>query len=309
MADGPASPTRRSRTSPTAKLPPALSSPTDRSPVDDRIERAIKRVLKYESGTPEYAEGASKVYDMTMRPLKDRVTLDQKFSLSWPGGFYIPSDADQRNWPWIGTPNRYALEWVNAPISWGTAHKSDGSLFALASSPTAGHAIHGSVDAGVGALYTAKHSLSRLRVKPELRFTGRHQWSVAADTVVWVQTRVTGTLYVGGFVANAASREWEAIPNHTWGRHLVFDQSHSGSGGGSVITVPFDRSGDQAASEVLIQGGRTYLLSVVAQVSIDVRTTDSAGRSVEVRNGRFDTFGSLSGLVPEIWVEETVFIP
>lgn len=310
MAQERSSPTARSRVSRRAVLPPALPSPIDRLPADDRIASAIKRTLKYPSESPEYGKEAAKVRDLTLRPLSDRIDLDQKFSLAWPAGFYVPSDADRTNWPYIGgTPNRYGQDWVNGSIGTGSAHKGDGSLFALASSPTTGHTIHGSVDAGVGAVYTAKHSLSRLSVQPELRLTGRHQWSVNADPVVWIQTRVTGTLFVGAWVANAASGAWEEIPNLLWGRHLVFDQSDFGSGASAMVTVPFNRTGTQAATDVLVQGGRNYLLAVVAQVALEVTTTDSAGRPVEVGNGTFDTFGSLAGLVPEIWVDETVFIP
>lgn len=248
--------------------------------------------------------------DLTLRPLSDRISLDQKLTLSWPAAFYVPAHADRKNWPYIaGTPNRYGLDWVNGSTGTGTAHKGDGSLFALASSPTTGHTVHGSVDAGIGAVYAAKHGLSRLRTQPEVRFTGRHQSAVNADPVVWIQTRVTGTLFVGAWVANAASGAWEEIPNLLWGRHVVFDQSNFGSGASAMVTVPFNPTGSQAACDVLVQGGRNYLLSVVAKVAIDVTTTDSAGRPVEVRNGTFDTFGSLAGIVPEIWVDETVFIP
>lgn len=310
MALDRSTPKSRSRATQQFAQPPALAAPIDRIAGEDRVSAAIKRVLKYPSDSPDYGKEAAKLRDLTLRPLKDRISVDQTWSLAWPAGLYVPADADRKNWPFVGgEPKRYALDWVIAPISWGTANKGDGSLFAVASSPTAGNAIHGSVDAGIGAIYTAKHSLSRLRVQPELRFTGRHQWSVNADPVVWIQTRVTGTLFVGAWVANAASGAWEEIPNLLWGRHVVFDQSNFGSGGGSLITVPFNRSGSQAASDVLVQGGRTYLLAVVAQVAIDVQTTDSGGRPVEVRNGRFDTFGSLAGIVPEIWVDETVFIP
>jgi hypothetical protein len=34
----------------------------------------------------------------------------------------------------------------------------------------------------------------------------------------------------------------------------------------------------------------------------------SAGRPVGVSDGRFDTFGSLVGLVPEVWFDKTVYI-
>lgn len=51
-----------------------------------------------------------------------------------------------------------------------------------------------------------------------------------------------------------------------------------------MITVPFSRSGSQAAGDVLAQRGRTYLLSVVAQVGIDVQTTDSLEVQRKVRH-------------------------
>ncbi|MBA2585091.1 MAG: hypothetical protein H0U99_01230 [Chthoniobacterales bacterium] len=176
-------------------------------------------------------------------------------------------------------------------------------------SPTVKGAIDGAAEAGLGILFTPKHTLSRVRVEPDLAFTGRHKWGADADPVVSVSTRVIGTIFVGGFELNPVTGGFEPIPNFIWRRHLIFDVSNNGQGAGAIVlTPPFQVSGAQVAADVLVQAGHTYLLSIVAQVALRITTTDSAGRPVQVKNGNFDTWGSLAGFVREIWLEETVYI-
>lgn len=175
-------------------------------------------------------------------------------------------------------------------------------MFALASSPTVRGAIDGKVEASVGGVYTAGPATTKLRVESVLDFTGRHRWWVDADPVVWVQTRVTGTLLVGAFVANP-SGGWEAIPGFTFRPLTVFDDAQFGQGGGMVYNVPFKRTGAEAFVDIPVVGGKNYLVLVVAQVALRILTTNSHGQPVQVRNGNFDTWGSLAGVVPEIWIE------
>jgi hypothetical protein len=209
----------------------------------------------------------------------------------------------------VPATNRYGVDWTNASAGWGVANKADGSLFAVASAPTAKGAIDGTVEAGVGFTFTPKHTLSRVRIQPDLNFIGRHEWSVDVDPVVWVRTQVIGTIFVGGFLWNPATRTYEPIPNFTWHRHVVFNQTNQGSGASALSTIAFNLPGAAAAADVLVQSGRMYLLAVVAQVALRVTTDNAAGRHVDVHNGNFNTWGSLAGKVPQIWLDETVYIP
>ena len=289
---------------------PALDSPLRvNAAADRRILTAAGKVMDGErSSAKSFLDLEIKEIHALYSTLFD---FKPKYQL-WPRHLYVPSGDDFRlHWPYGPPPagNLYGIDWTIAPIGGASASHVDGSLFAFAGSPTVSGAIEGKAEAGVGFLYTATHTLSRIRVEPSLVFTGRHAWSTEADPVVVVTTRVVGTLYVGAFEQNPVTGQFESIPNVPWRAHRVFDVANSGQGASAMVSVPFNLSGQAASGEVLVQLGHTYLIAVVAQTALTVRTTDSSGRPVRVRNGHFDTWGSLAGVVREVWLKETVFLP
>lgn len=290
--------------------PPCLPSPLEPTAESEEIASAVRLMLTHPIDSPAHAEAADRYKLLTLRPLIGSIYVHKPpiFLSQWPTGLYIPAAADPRAfWPG-GDPQRYARDWVDAPIGWGQASKDDGSLLAFAAGGSVRGALAGAVSAGVGVLFKATHTLSRLRLKPALTATGRHQWSAEADPVVWVNSRVSGSVLIGAFQANPVTGAWEPILNFTWRRHVVFDESNFGQGAGALINVPFGLDTDAVSGEVLVEGGRLYLLCVIAQAAINVTTEDSAGRPVRVTNGRFNTFGSLSGVLSELSVDEVVHI-
>jgi len=297
---------RRNRRAQVADLP----SPLTLTAADRRVAGAVQKIMKERSGSRPFLDGVGKLRDLELRPIRSIIDVYRDVRISWPPFLFIPSEADYKlHWPFKPPDtNRYALDWTSTPIGVAHASRKDGSLFAWTPSPTVKGAIDGKAEAGLGVLFTPTHTLSRVRVEPELIFTGRHAWSVDVDPVVWVNTRVIASIYVGGYLKNPVTGGFESMPNVPWRRHLVFDQANTGSGASAMVTVPFNLTGQAASAEVLVESGRTYLLAVVAQLVLRIQTTNSSGQPVTVRNGNFDTWGSLAGIVREIWLDETVFI-
>jgi len=239
-----------------------------------------------------------------------RSRSDRVFDLNWPPGLYIPTGANPADYWGTATPpaaNRYALSWTNG-IGFATASAVDGSLHAVASSPTVQGAINGTAEAALGVIYTPKHTLVRLRIEPDLNFTGLFQWDVLADPVVWIRTRVIGSVLVGAYQSNPATGGWERILNFTWRRHVLFDDAHVGSGMYAVMSAPLQTAGASAGISFNADAGRSYLLSVVAQVGLKIETSNSRGQPVNVTNGKFNTFGSVTGVVRKIWVDQQVLV-
>ena len=289
---------------------PALDSLLEITAADRRVESGVQQVM---GGGGSRAIDAAK--QIEARALKTRFGpfLDIKrppFQL-WPRDLYVPTQSDPRaHWPFgsPGTRNVYALDWTIAAIGWAQASVTDGTLLAVATSPTVSGAVDDKAEAGLGILFTGTHTLSRIRLKPELLLIGRHAWSVNADPVVVVTTRAVGSVYVGAFKQDPVSGGFEAIANSPWRRHQVFNDAHQGLGASAMVVEQLQLGGDAAATEILVEGGRTYLLAVVAQTTLKIQTTNSSGRPVAVKNGQFDTWGSTSGIVREIWLEETIFV-
>ena len=278
-------------------------------PLDDEVElaRTIPRPQDADGGPPD----AQAVRDYKTRILGkffDQVAFEHSHLFGWPVGLYIPANADAKQWPFLyGDPHRYSQSWTNG-IGWSQADHGDGSLLASAFSPTVAGAIDGKAEAGLGVRYRATDALARIRIQPDLRFTGRFQWNVSPPPTVWTSVRAVASVLVGGFQLDPVTNRWEPMTTSPWRRFTVFDRQQSGSGAYAVEVTPFNRSISKVSGEVLVEGGRTYLLSVVAQVALRITTTDSGGRPVRVTEGTFDSFGSLVGLVPEIWLDNTVYI-
>jgi hypothetical protein len=270
----------------------------------------LRRFLDAKPGSRPHKTMGGQLRDVIIKGVHRRFKDDPVFDLRWPPGLFIPAGANPRDyWPTDAPPaaNRFALAWTNG-IGFSTASVADGSLHAAAFSPTAKGAIDGKAEAGVGVVYAPKHTLVRLQVEPELAFTGLHQWDVFPPAVVWVRTRVVGSVLVGAFQRNPATGGWDHLLNYTWRRHVIFDEANQGSGKYALTSVPLALSGGAAGHSLIAEAGRTYLLAVVAQVALRVETLDSQGNPVNVRSGRFDTFGSVTGVVRQIWVEQQVLV-
>jgi hypothetical protein len=269
----------------------------------------ITRLLEAEPGSRAYKTMGGELGGLIIQGVKSAITADAAFTLNWPPGLYIPAGANPADYWGTAVPpaeNRYALAWTNG-IGFATASIADGSLHAVASSPTVQGAINGKAEAGVGVVYRPKHKLVRLRIEPDLNFTGLFQWDVLADPVVLIRSRVVGSVLVGAFQFNPVAG-WEHILNFTWRRHVVFDDAHEGSGKYAVSSVPFKASGASAGISFNADAGRDYLLAVVAQAAIRLETLNAHGQPVNVTNGTFNTFGSVTGIVRQIWVDQQVLI-
>ena len=168
--------------------------------------------------------------------------------------------------------------------------------------------IDGSLEAGIGVRFTATAQLARVRVMPTLALEGLVLYSASPPAGVWVHTDIVGEVLVGGFELNPVTNGWEPIRTSPWRRYEV-GHFHDVSGGGGYApqTFPFWKSGNQASAEVLVEGGKTYLLSVVARTRIKV-VVERDGKPVRLTGSKsFDMTGAVHGRVTEIWLDETRF--
>ncbi len=291
--------------------PPPLSSPFETAPRPAALKRVLERLCAAEPGTRLFKLTAGELRDIVIQGVNDGIAADRVLETNWPPGLFIPAGADPRQHWASDTPpaaNRYALSWTNG-IGFATASVADGSLHAVAMSPTVQGAIDGKAEAGVGVIYQPNHTLVRLRIDPDLRFTGLYQFDVdARNPVVLIRTYVLGSVLVGAYQSNPATGGWEHVLNYTWRRHVLFEDAHQVSGSEQLVSVPFKLSGAAAGHTLNAEAGRSYLLSVVAQVALRIETLDARGRRVNVTSGKFDTFGSVTGVVRQIWVDQQVLV-
>ena len=292
------------------KNPPPLPAPFEPASQLNKLKPIIKELFDAKPGSTTYKTMGGKFGSVVIQGVHDAIADGSIYDLNWPPGLYIPAGANPADYWGTAVPpaeNRYALAWTNG-IGFATASVNDGSLHAISSSPTVQGAINGKTEAGVGVICSPKHTLVRLGIEPDLTFTGLYQWDVDADPVVLIRTRVIGSVQVGAFQSNPATGAWEQMLNFTWRRHELFDDANQGSGMHTVFSVPFKASGPSAGISFTASSGRSYLIAVVAQVALKVETLNARGRPISVANGKFETFGSVTGIVRQIWVDQKVLV-
>lgn len=235
----------------------------------------------------------------------------------WPSSLFIPADADWMSY-WVAAPpseNRYALDWAPAspPAGYSQASKDDGTLFCQQRIRTIDHYLKS--EAGLGVLFTPTRTLSVVSLQPEVSCSGQHRWFAEFGTPGFAQVRVAGSTRVKASLILAA---WHRIPGAGgfdlmhWKEFPVIEVGpDSGVGQQAISSYQRSFTGKQLATPLLVEKNHTYLLGVVARVSVWSTLTDDRGQPLPlIEDGTFRVWGSLSCLVPHIEViEQQVHIP
>jgi hypothetical protein len=227
--------------------------------------------------------------------------------VGWPSSLYIPAGADWKNY-WILPPsdaNRYALDWT-PPGGLSTASRVDGTLFSQLSIRANERYVKS--EAGLGVIFTPARTLSVVSLEPQVHCSGQHRWYQMMDEEIEGYTQVKTSLILALWHSIPGSTPWDLIH---WKEFTVIKTGpNPGSGFGAV--TPYQRSfnGKELATPLLVQRARTYLLGVVARVSV-WSTLTVKGKPLSVHDGRnFRVWGSITCIVPQIRViEQQVHIP
>jgi hypothetical protein len=102
---------------------------------------------------------------------------------------------------------------------------------------------------------------------------------------------------------------WDLLAAHH--REVQNAGPNSGLGHGGIIPYGLGFTGDYLAKRFLVQKGRTYLLGVVARVSVWSTLTDNRGRKLPlIEDGSFRVWGNVGFYLPKIEVHtRRVYIP
>jgi hypothetical protein len=240
-----------------------------------------------------------------------RIRLFPKWG--WPSSLYIPAQADWQNY-WMMAPptgNRYARDWATAPgYSW--ASRASGEIHTFERIRTIDRKVKS--DAGVGILFTPTRTLSVVSLQPQVICSGHYQYHQDLKTennemlLTKGYTQVKTELHLGA---------WQAIPGPSWDlihmKPFTIYESARESGSFSGPPSPYTRSftGLDLATPFLVEGGRTYLLGIVASVSGVSTLTDIYDAPLPlITDDTFSVWGSLVCKVPQIeLLEQQVHIP
>lgn len=266
-----------------------------RGPVADEVVRASVRTHR----------------EKLLHHLSDRITERPPFTLAWPSSLYIPAGADWKQF-WIVPPpgdHRYALDWAPPPSPAGSneASRGEGTLYCGQRIRTTDRYVQ--AEAGLGVLFTPTRTLSVVSLQPQVHCSGEHRWFAEFGTEVFSQVRVAGATKVKTSLILAA---WQQIPGSVgwdllhWKQFAVSGNGpNSGLGHGAITPYQRSFSGAELATPFLVEAARTYLLGVVARVSVWSTLTDDRGQPLPlIEDGTFRVWGSLACAVPQIEVVE-----
>jgi len=201
---------------------------------------------------------------------------------TWPSDLFIPGGAKwQDYWFHPDSPgHRYIEQWTT-PGSPDWANLENGAEWAYASVGPTQPLNH--TEAGVGFLFTPSATLATYVVAPTVSLLGTFRWNIAT------------TAPAGGLITELAgvyTAAWEVSPVdgslslvEPYGFATLFNEPFRNQGTIPSTDVAANWSGGPAALNVMLQGGRTYLISVIA--------------AAEVRNGWTNNEGGPVGTLPD----------
>jgi hypothetical protein len=247
-------------------------------------------------------------HDKLMNHLNSFTRIRMFPKWGWPTSLYIPVQADWRNY-WMMAPptgNRYARDWATVPgFSW--ASRASGEIYSFKRIRTIDRKVKS--DAGVGILFTPTRTLSVVSLQPQVICSGHYQYRKDLNTEGFTQVKTE--LHLGAWqeIPGPSGPSWDLVHMKPF---TIFESAWE-STRESHPPVPYTRSftGLDLATSFLVEGGRTYLLGLVASVSGVSTLTDIHGAPLpSIEDGSFVVWGDLGCKVPQIELfEQQVHIP
>jgi hypothetical protein len=228
----------------------------------------------------------------------------------WPDTLYVPRSDGNFLIPRPPTDHLYSDDWTGG-TGVETADKNTGALFVIAGAKTTDSGQYS--DAGVGIRYTPRNSLSYIRYEPEVNCAVTYRMFVDFwPMLIAGNLRARASLFVGAWLLNPVlNGSFELV--HA--REVpVFDTLSQDAGSNVWPNVPYsfpkNFPGSALATTFLVQGGRTYLLGVVARAQVEHNVTTNAGKQIPHDGSRFKLYSQLICSVPFMSVlPQQVLIP
>jgi hypothetical protein len=232
----------------------------------------------------------------------------------WPDGMYVPGNYPSTG-PFLKPPadHRYDRGWTDGKgIS--TADPNAGTMFAWTGVPTT--VKSGLGEAGLGVKYSPKNALSYIRFEPEVVCSATYR----AFVEFWPML-IAGTVRARGSIIMAAwqvttilnKESFELLP---WREVVVFDTQNRDAATDlssdihDINTIQKTFSWSDLGTTFLMQGGRTYILGVVARVEVRHNVTTSDGKVIPHDGNLFKLYSYMNCNVPNMFVTvQNVLLP
>lgn len=250
----------------------------------------------------EIAGGGAPLHtlDFSARDLATEYVFGKPTWFLWPPDLYIPGDADYRNyWPWpCPASHRYGRQWIIGNDV-NQASAAQGHVWAYTAINQ--YLAHDHSEAGVGFVFTPDATLAVYRVTPSISAIGTHRWSIETNYYGGGWIYELGVIYIAAWNISPVDGSLELVK--PYGVTTVFNQSWLNQGAEPITTVIPPWSPGTQSTNLLLEGGKSYLIGVIA--AVDVTNTWNVPQGQWPSGSDWRTWCTLELSVPQINIDAT----
>jgi hypothetical protein len=230
--------------------------------------------------------------------------------LTWPDTLYVPRNDQARGRPKPPDSRLYSHEWTGGN-GVATASRDTGGLFAYAAASTTD--MSKSSDAAVGITYVPAATLSYVKYEPDVYCSIDYRMFVDFwPQLIAGQVRLGVSLITGQWLLSPVlSGSYELV---RWNATTVFD-SLAQDAGSTVFpnirhTLTRNYLNSALSTTFLVEGGRTYVLGVVARAWVQHNVTSNTGSPIPQDPNKFRLYIDAVCSVPFMAVSvQQVLVP
>ena len=245
-------------------------------------------------------------------PWRRKISFTDLFS--WPDALYVPqNDAKGFGFGKPPSANLYSDAWTDGKGA-SNANAATGTMFAWSQALTTERQQMG--EAGLGIRYSPKDALSKVRFEPEVNCAITYRAFVDFwPLLIAGNVRALGSLIMACWQLSPVTGQPPELVG-SWREVPVFD-THTRDAGSdlspdihNVNTLQRNFASSALATDFLVQGGRTYILGVIARVQVVHNVTSSDGKILTNDGTKFKLYSSMVCTVPTMMATvQYVFIP
>lgn len=218
--------------------------------------------------------GGHQIRERAFRDVIDKVGWS-----AWLDDLYIPGLADSRlYWPTTCPPDhRYTQGWFGGPGSENNAgDPATGHISAYASARPSDVLLKS--EAGVGFDFKPRRTLAVYTIQPSITALGNYRWDTGIPGDFGGTIRLRGYVYTVAYLISPVDGSLSLIS--PYGLSMAFDHSFNNQGAIPVTPVHPPWPPGPAPTNVMLEGGRTYRIAVIATAQVDNGWTDGQGHPI-----------------------------
>jgi hypothetical protein len=239
------------------------------------------------------------------------VIFKEKFMFLWPPGLFIPGLADWKQY-WFVPPaagkNRYDHGFSGGNSSGGNIFDpAIGNLFAHAAARPTDPFLRS--EAGIGFLFKPTAKLATYSVDATVSLIGQHKYDVNTEANAGGSLAEWAGVYVQAWEVNPVDGSTTAASGY--GVATLFGQKYLNLAGGPEPT-PTEVLNGTVTGNIMMEGGHTYLITVIAVTQIDNAWTMNDGKPMQPlpNDDLWTVWTWIQGNVSQVWVQpKVVYIP